>query len=91
MVVILFVLFCMLQVCDVYTTKRILDTRIGHEANPVMAWLIRNTSPLAGLVIPKIVVVSLSYYFLRDSPAVMLGLCAVYVWVINNNLKVLRK
>lgn len=87
----MFVVLCMLQVCDVYTTKRILDTKIGHEANPFMAWFINKLGVFAGLVTPKIGLLVLTYYYLKALPIALFALCVMYIAVIINNIKVLRK
>ncbi len=92
MTILLFVLFCLLQCGDVYTTLWCL-THGGSEANPVMAYIFKKITPLGGLLLAKSVaavalgigtfsgVFPLMYY-----PVVLLG----YAYVVYNNVKVMK-
>jgi len=91
MSIILFVALCVLQMCDVYSTKRLLDASVAHEANPVMRFMIEKVGTVAGLILPKLVVLALAYAFLMQLPAILAALCAVYVVVVANNFRLVRK
>jgi hypothetical protein len=91
MSIILFVALCVLQMCDVYSTKRLLDASVAHEANPVMRFLIDKLGTVAGLVLPKLVVLALAFAFLLESPVILAPLCIVYVAVVTNNFRLMRK
>lgn len=82
-----------LQLADVATTYYIIRTKIGHEANPIMAWLMNKLGLVAGLLLPKAVLATVLYALvqLRGIPIwALLVALALYVWVIFNNAGVIR-
>lgn len=91
--IIFYVVFCFLQFLDVIYTKAILD-KGGVELNPVMRWFMDKLGVMAGLIIPKIVVISaFGYLVLMEMIPVIvtLLLIAFYGWVVYNNWNQLRK
>ena len=64
----LFIIFCLLQCADIYTTWKALSSNVGHEANPVMAWLFSEVGLKAGLVIAKIAICIGIYFFAICDP-----------------------
>lgn len=81
------VIFVVLQVADVWTTDRAL--KMGkREANPFLARLFEYFNPVKVMVAVKTVaVVALWYVAFWPLTAV---LCVLYVWVVGNNLQVIR-
>jgi hypothetical protein len=100
----LFVVLCVLQSLDIYTTYFIVRDGTGYESNPVMAWLIDKLGLFAGLAAPKLAVLSALGYFLivkdissdlslSDMKIIsfsLLGLIAFYIYVVRNNFKILH-
>lgn len=91
MSIILFVALCLLQVLDVYSTKRLLDANAAHEANIVMAFLVKKLGTLAGLALPKMAALVLLYLYAMQYPNGLFALVAVYVAVVVNNFTLMRK
>lgn len=91
---ILFVTFVLLQIADVWTTHYIISRGIGIEANPIMSFWIKKMGLVFGLLVPKVIVISLVVTFIPQGQYgyVAIGLLiALYACVIGNNVKVLRK
>lgn len=87
-----------LNVADWRLTRAIILSGRGHEANPVMAWLIACVG-LDRALIGKVVGVAIIALWLAASvgPAqplaaalILLGLVGLYTWVVLNNLRVLH-
>ena len=85
----LFILFCLLQCADIYTTWKALTTNVGHEANPIMAWLFSEIGLKAGLIVAKIAICAVIYYFVTQDWLLAI-LDIAYVEIISNNFKVLK-
>jgi hypothetical protein len=85
----LFIIFCLLQCADIYTTWKALSTNVGHEANPIMAWLFSEVGLKAGLVIAKIMICAVIYYFVTQDWLLAI-LDIAYAEIIWNNFKVLK-
>ena len=80
-------IFCVLQVLDIWTTLTALKQ--GHrEMNPVLAKAFEYAEPLMVMVVIKLVGVWALWwadmYFLTGI------MCAMYLWVVNNNLDVIQ-
>ena len=86
----LFALFVLLQCIDLYTTYTILKTGKGHEANPILAWVFSKIGYPIGLSIVKGIAIVIGFLLLQYSYALAI-LDILYVWVVYNNYKVLRK
>ena len=80
-------IYVALQVADVWTTDKAL--KMGkREANPFLAYLFTRFPPVPTMVVVKAVaVVALWYAAFWPLTAV---LCVLYVWVVGNNLQVIR-
>ena len=80
-------IYVALQVADVWTTHKAL--KMGkREANPFLARLFEYFNPVKVMVAVKAVaVVALWYVAFWPLTAV---LCVLYVWVVGNNLQVIR-
>lgn len=93
----LYILLCVLNLADVYTTHRILG-RGGSERNPLMAWLFARVGVLLGLLLAKVplvaglgVLVWLGGLQGRYWLLLLGAACAVYLYVLWNNLREMRK
>ena len=81
-------IFILLQIADVVTTVKGLKAG-AKEANPLLAWAFEWTAPLYVLIAAKaVVIVAVG---LLDVAIVTAFGCGVYVPVIANNIRVLRK
>ena len=82
------VIFIALQVLDIWTTLKALKLG-GREVNPVLAKLFEKFDPLATMVTIKLLGVwALWYVDLYVLTGIM---CAVYLWVVDRNLAVVKK
>jgi len=88
---ILFVVLCVLQMCDGYSTKSLIDAGVASEANPLMSLFIKHLGTFAGLAVPKAVLLALACTFLLPFPWLLGAVCAVYVVVVANNFRLMRK
>jgi hypothetical protein len=80
-------IFVVLQILDIWTTVTAL--KMGHrEMNPVLAKAFEYAEPLVVMVVIKLVGVWALWwadmYFLTGI------MCAMYLWVVNNNLDVIQ-
>ena len=81
------VLFILLQIGDVWTTLQAL--KLGkREANPLLAKLFQHFDPLGVMVVTKVFAVWALWYV--DFYLITMACCALYVWVVINNWKVIR-
>lgn len=81
----LFILLAVLQIADVGSTAYAIKRGIGHEANPVMVWLIDQLGLVIGLLLPKIVMLLLLYFYALTYPlfaAYVLGAMSVLYAVV---------
>lgn len=82
-----------LQGADIWSTWRVLAAG-GRELNPVVAEFIARLGLLPGLVAvklpPTLAAVAATYYGLLPW-WLLAGLCALYVGVVANNLRALRR
>ena len=85
----IFILFCLLQCADVYSTWKALSTNIGHEANPIMAWLFSEIRLKTGLIVAKLAICVAVYYFVNEL-WVLAILDLVYIEIIINNFKAIK-
>jgi len=91
---ILFCLFVILQIADAVTTYVALQ-KSAEESNPIMRGMIKRFGKFFGLAIPKAVVaafIGCALYF-YDSALIkfaMAGVCALYVAIAINNIRVIR-
>jgi hypothetical protein len=85
----LFALFALLQCVDFYTTYTIIKTGKGHEANPILAWIFGKIGYLAGLTIVKGLAIAIGFILLQYWYALAI-IDILYVWVIFNNIKVMK-
>ena len=85
----LFILFCLLQCADIYSTWKALSTNIVHEANPIMAWLFSEIGLKTGLVVAKLAICVAIYYFVKEL-WVLAILDLVYIEIIINNFRVIK-
>jgi len=81
-------IFLALQVLDIWTTLKALKLG-GREVNPVLAKLFEKFDPLATMVMVKLAGVWALWYL--DNYFVTGLLCAVYLWVVDRNLAVVKK
>ena len=80
-------IFCVLQVLDIWTTLTALKQG-GREMNPILAKAFEYADPLAVMVVIKLAGVWALWYV---DMYILTGLmCAVYLWVVNNNLDVIQ-
>jgi len=80
-------LFVLLQIADIWTTDKAL--KLGaREANPILAKLFEKYPPILTMIAIKVPGVILLWW--ADMYGVTAGCCALYLWVVLNNLDVLR-
>lgn len=77
-----------LQALDLATTIYVLRKGTGAEANPLARKLMDFFGPELGLALPKLLIAGV-IWTVRDTtpPIVFAVLCAVYVFIVVNNLK----
>ena len=81
-------IFVLLQILDIWTT--LMALKKGHrEMNPVLAKAFTYAEPLAVLVVIKLAGVWALWY--ADMELITGLMCAMYLWVINNNLDVIQE
>ena len=81
-------IFSVLQVLDIWTT--ITALKMGcREANPILAKLFEKADPLAVLVPVKLLSVWTLWW--ADIYWLTAIFCAVYLYVVDNNLNVIKK
>ena len=84
----LLLLFILLQVADGYTTVR--GLKLGaREGNPILAWLFERFEPVLVLLVVK--TASIIAVAVVNSDILTAFVCGVYVPVVINNVRVLRK
>jgi hypothetical protein len=81
-------IFLALQVLDIATTLKALKLG-GREVNPVLAKAFNYADPLAVMVVVKLAGVWALWYL--DNYFITGLLCAVYLLVVDNNLRVIKK
>ncbi len=82
------IIFFALQVLDIWTTLKALKMG-AREVNPILAKAFEYAEPLFVMVTIKLLGIWALWY---ADMYVITGLaCAVYLWVIDNNLRVIRK
>jgi len=87
----LFIVLARLQVADVYTTLRILDSG-GYERNRAMTWLMRECGAVAALVLAKCLMLVVLLMLIESLPVWFVGaLCVFYVGIVVNNVRELHK
>jgi hypothetical protein len=82
------IIFSALQVLDIWTTLTALK-KGAREVNPILAKAFEYANPLFVMVSIKLVGVWALWYV--DMYLITGLLCALYLWVIDNNLRVIRK
>ena len=81
------IIFIGLQIADIWSTDKAL--RLGkREANPLLNWLFQRFDPVGVMVAMQLVAVWLLWY--ADVYVVTGLLCAFYLWVVDNNIRVIR-
>ena len=84
----LLLLFILLQVADGYTTVR--GLKLGaREGNPILAWLFERFEPVLVLLVVK--TASIIAVAVVNCDILTAFVCGVYVPVVLNNIRVLRK
>jgi hypothetical protein len=84
-------IFIALQVLDIISTVIALQDP-AHEANPVMKKIMDTLGVVPALVLVKCAVVGFLWYYQALIPAeVFWALSGFYVWIVFNNIKVIRK
>ena len=81
-------IFIVLQIGDIWSTLTALKLG-GREVNPVLAKAFNYADPLAVMVAIKLAGVWALWWL--DNYFVTGLLCAVYLWVVDNNLRVIKK
>lgn len=81
-------IFTLLQIADIWTTMVALKQ--GHrEMNPILAKLFERYDPLPVMVSFKVAAVSALWW--ADMYWLTGLMCAMYLWVVNNNLDVIQR
>ena len=87
----LFAVLVALNIVDVYTTARALALG-AREANPVMRKLMDRLGIVPALLLSKAVALGILWWQIDHPwmPYVLSALCALYVYVVANNMRVIR-
>jgi len=81
-----------LQALDILTTYVSMDSGKAYEANKWIASLMKKVGILPALLLVKVPLVALLWVLQPlVHPYALWGLCAVYVAVVVNNFRVMRK
>lgn len=82
----------LLQIADMITTIYALKTRVGKEGNSVLNWLFQKIGVITTLSIVKGVFIVFLLWFAAMIPIYVYVLLIIgYVWVVHNNISVIRK
>lgn len=90
----IFYILAALQLADIATTAYAIRSRIAHESNPVMAWLIDNLGLAIALVIPKVLVLYMLYHYvlpLAWAGYIIGALVVLYSVVVVSNCAVIYR
>lgn len=84
-------LFAALQLADAGTTLAVLRSG-GREANPAMRWVFGLIGAAPALALVKLALIALCVVLVDRpfAPQVIAALSALYVYVVINNLRVLK-
>ena len=86
-----FLLLCVLQVADIYTTLKFLRLG-GKEKFYLTRRVMEKLGPTKGLVILKVLGLAVVFVFLQKIPVALLALtCLFYVGLIWNNIALIRR
>ena len=89
---ILLAIFAILNLLDIVSTLMVLDAG-GREVNPLMAWLMAQTSPLVAMLLMKAAMLTI-LYLLLDQPGINIVLLVAifaYAAVVFNNFRIARR
>lgn len=91
--IILFFVFAAMQIADVLTTIRALDGGCV-EANKIVRWAMDKIGVIPALAVVKVLAVGVMGVAVILSPILtgyaLIVLCALYAWVIINNIQAIR-
>lgn len=84
-------IFIALQVLDAVSTVIALDGG-GHEVNPILKKIMDKIGVIPALVLVKGAAIAFFWYYqeLLPDPLVLL-LCLGYIWILYNNIQVIRE
>lgn len=92
---VLFIIIAVLNYLDYASTTAVIASGKGHEANPVMAWLMKVTGPYWALY--KLVMIPIGWMIWKASAtdpllsvAVTALAGALFTYAVQNNYKILR-
>lgn len=88
----LLALCIILQVLDGYTTWKAISSKVGVENNKVMAYIFEHIGLIPGILITKAIFIGLMVYLVSFSFMIYIyGIISLaYIWVIINNIKVIK-
>lgn len=95
----LFVLLVVLQVADAWSTLKALKRPGNYEANPAMKWLMDKIGVKEALLFTKVAACSVVWLGVMSldgqghgqlATGLLVATCALYAWVIKNNLSLLK-
>ena len=96
MLILLVLIFILLNIADIYTTKRVLETG-GHEANQFMAklmFILKGFWWVGKLLLTLITIICVGYLYVADMKTWAMVIMAIadvfYVWVVVHNTKQIR-
>ena len=96
MLTLLVIIYILLNIADIYTTKRVLDSG-GSEANPLMAklmFILKGFWWVGKMLISFITIVCVGYLYVIDMRTwamIIMALANVfYCWVVVHNTKQIR-
>ena len=96
MLILLVIIYVLLNIADVYTTKRVLESG-GSEANPLMAKLIfvmKGFWWVGKMLLSLITIICIGYLYVADmktwAMVIMVLTNVFYYWVVVHNTKQIR-
>jgi O-antigen/teichoic acid export membrane protein len=87
----LWIIFAVLQTIDAASTYYVIEQGIGHEANPVMRWLMDRFGMMLTLMVVKGGLICIAWYWLLPYVWVLAAMCVVYLIAAANNLRVILR
>ena len=92
---ILLAVFIALQIGDAWTTISIINSKKGHEGNPIMAWLFAKIGMYTGFVVAKSATILAVGFIVYTAPELAATLALVvfnllYGYVVYQNYRILK-
>lgn len=87
---ILFIILCILQLLDAYTTYRLIEKELGSELNPVLKAIFTRIGTVRGLILVKTIFLVLTYTYILQDAIILTVFCIAYLLVCVHNITQLK-